>query len=218
MNKRYKLFFIKYNHFFPPPISSYIAFRGSICNRVSLWQFVRFFLKRDKRIYWPVHPNSEINCPDKIYVGINTNAGTRPGCYIQGNGGVYLGNYVRFASNIGIISANHDVYDQNKHIGQGVHIGDYTWIGMGSIILPGVTLGPRTIVGAGSVVTKSFPDGFCIIAGNPAKLIKTLDKERFVPTKYRTEYFGFIAANKFSKFSKKHLKHNMYINSKLISD
>ncbi len=51
-------------------------------------------------------------------------------------------------------------------------IGEKSWIGMNSMILPGVSLGPNTIVGAGSVVTKSFIDGNCIIAGNPARIIK----------------------------------------------
>ena len=48
---------------------------------------------------------------------------------------------------------------------------------MNSMILPGVELGPRTVVGAGSVVTKSFPEGDCVIAGNPAKIIKKLGTE-----------------------------------------
>ena len=168
-------------------------------------------MRSDKRIYWPVHKDSEITHPDKIFVGINTNAGTRPGCYIQGNGGVYLGNYVHFASNIGIISGNHDLYDQSKQINKDVRIGDYTWIGMGAIILPGVILGPRTNVGAGSVVTKSFPDGYCVIAGNPARLVKTLDKEKFVPTKFRTEFYGYIPKEKFERWSILHLKNNQYI-------
>lgn len=166
-------------------MSSYFKFRGSLSNRVSFWKYLRFFLSRDKRIYWPVHKNSEVTHPERIYVGINSNAGTRPGCYLQGNGGIFIGNYVHFASNIGIISGNHDLYDQTKHIDKEVRIGDYTWIGMGAIILPGVTLGPRTIVGAGSVVTKSFPEGFCVIAGNPAHLIKKLDQSLFVPTKFK---------------------------------
>lgn len=53
-------------------------------------------------------------------------------------------------------------------------IGDKCWIGMNSVILPGVVLGDNTIVGAGSVVTKSFENGHCVVAGNPAKLIKRL--------------------------------------------
>ena len=50
---------------------------------------------------------------------------------------------------------------------------------MNSVILPGVVLGDHTVVGAGSIVTKSFEDGYCVIAGNPAKVIRTLDKEKF---------------------------------------
>lgn len=41
-------------------------------------------------------------------------------------------------------------------------------------ILPGVHLGNHTIVGAGAVVAKSFPDENCIVAGNPAKVIKKI--------------------------------------------
>lgn len=53
-------------------------------------------------------------------------------------------------------------------------IGDKCWIGMNAMVLPGVVLSKGTIFGAGSVVTKSFEQGNCVIAGNPAKIIKTL--------------------------------------------
>jgi acetyltransferase-like isoleucine patch superfamily enzyme len=45
-------------------------------------------------------------------------------------------------------------------------------VGMNAVILPGVVLGPATVVAAGAIVTKSFPDGFCIVAGVPARVIR----------------------------------------------
>ena len=150
--------------------------------------------------------------PQNIYVGINSNAGTRPGCYLQGNGGIWIGNYVHFASNIGIISGNHSLYNQMEHELKEVRIEDYCWIGMNVVILPGVHLGPRTIVGAGSVVTKSFPDGYCVIGGNPARIIKLIDKEKFVPTKFKTEFYGYVAKNKFPRYAHKYLNDNKYFN------
>lgn len=54
-------------------------------------------------------------------------------------------------------------------IKKGVHVG------MGSIIMPGVTIGEGAIIGAGSIVTKDIP-AWTIAVGNPAKVIKELDK------------------------------------------
>jgi maltose O-acetyltransferase len=58
-----------------------------------------------------------------------------------------------------------------------VILGDNVFIGFAAKILPNVKLGEWTIVGAGSVVTKSYPDGFVMIAGNPAKVIKRYDHD-----------------------------------------
>lgn len=54
-----------------------------------------------------------------------------------------------------------------------ITIGDNCFIGMNSIILKGTTLGNNVVVGAGSVVHGTFPDN-CIIAGNPAKVIRKI--------------------------------------------
>lgn len=89
---------------------------------------------------------------------------------------IKIGKDCFIACNVGIITANHDINDLTRHMpGKDVVIGAQSWIGMNSMILPGVVLGEKTIVGAGSVVTKSFPEGHCVIAGNPARLIKKLD-------------------------------------------
>lgn len=59
-----------------------------------------------------------------------------------------------------------------------IKIGNSCFVGAKCIILPGVELGDHTIVGAGSVVTKSFPEGNVVIAGNPAHKICTIDEFR----------------------------------------
>ena len=56
-----------------------------------------------------------------------------------------------------------------------VKIGNNCFIGARTIILPGTTIGDNTIVGAGSVVKGNIPAGV-IVAGNPARVIKTTEE------------------------------------------
>ena len=53
-----------------------------------------------------------------------------------------------------------------------VYIGDNVWLGTRSVVLKGTEIGNNTIVGASSTVSGKFPEGNCIIAGMPAKIIK----------------------------------------------
>ncbi len=55
-----------------------------------------------------------------------------------------------------------------------IEILDNCFIGVGAIIMPNVTIGPNSIVAAGAVVTKSVPAN-SIVAGNPAKVIESID-------------------------------------------
>ena len=133
-------------------------------------------LGANQNVKWPVSPLCNIKgngiiefCPDDL------NNFQSPGCYFQCVGNIIIGKGTYIAPNVGIITANHlfenlDVHAEAKE----VNIGEKCWIGMNAMVLPGITLGDHTIVGAGSVVTKSFPKGHCIIAGNPAEIIKIL--------------------------------------------
>lgn len=172
------------------------------------WRHIFFqkILGFNRAAYWPVHFTSIVGNVKNIYAGIETSPGYMPGCYIQSTGKIYLGDYTQIAANVGIITANHDVYCNKEHVPpKEVRIGKYCWIGMNSVILPGVTLGDFTIVGAGSIVTKSFPEGCCIIGGNPAKIIRHLEKEKCVPFKGQHEYNGYIKSTYFQTFRKRYL-------------
>ncbi|WP_285009890.1 acyltransferase [Pedobacter faecalis] len=165
--------------------------------------FFQKILGINRSAYWQVHFTSIVTYPKNITVGIETSPGMMPGCYIQGMGEIVIGDYTQIAANVGIISSNHDLYDTSKHVEGKVNIGRYCWIGMNSVVLPGITLGDFTIVGAGSIVTKSFPEGHCVIAGNPAKIIKVLEREKCEGYTSRYEYNGYIPKEKFEKFKSK---------------
>jgi acetyltransferase-like isoleucine patch superfamily enzyme len=172
--------------------------------------FFQKILGFNRHCYWPVHFTSTVRFPRNIIVGIDAAPGISPGCYIQAGGKIYVGNYTQIAPNVGIISSNHFILDIRQHMKSEVHIGEYCRIGMGSVILPGVVLGDFTTVSAGSVVNSSFPNGYCVIAGNPAIIIadysnKEAIKEKFIKYKNKVEYNGYIHSDKFERYKKKHL-------------
>lgn len=162
-------------------------------------------LGNNRQAYWPVHSTSQVSDAARIFAGIDTSPGAMKGCYIQGIGGISIGNYTQIGPGVGIISGNHDVYDSRRHVLDSVVIGAYCWLGMGAKVMPGVTLGDFTVVGAGSIVTRSFPDGHCIIAGNPARLIRKLEVERCVRYEHATRYYGYIAEKDFAEYSARRL-------------
>lgn len=53
-----------------------------------------------------------------------------------------------------------------------IHIGSHCWIGMQSIILKGTTIQPHCVVAAGTVCSKEYNESNCILAGNPARIVK----------------------------------------------
>jgi len=171
--------------------------------------FLNLFYQKVLRIngtaYWPMHFTSTVTGVKNIKIGIGTAPGLSPGCYIQGGGKIYIGDYTIVAPNVGIISANHELTDHRKHKEGTVEIGSYCWIGMNAVILPDVVLGDYTMVAAGAMVTKSFEEGYCVIGGNPARVIKHLNKDDCSAYQNRYEYFGYMPAEKFSSFRKNKL-------------
>lgn len=146
-----------------------------------IWAWKGLFWQKllgyNRQIPWPMSPFSRINSKDNIIFDVNDSIYFQTfGSYFQNfSAKIIIGKGTWIAPNVSIITANHDLDDLNQHSpGKDVIIGANCWIGINSVILPGVHLGEHTIVGAGSVVTKSFPEGGCLIAGNPARLIRKL--------------------------------------------
>lgn len=134
----------------------------------------------NRKLPFPASPSITVSNPENLILGKNNLNNLQSfGIYYQNaSAKIYLGDDCYIGPNVGLITANHDIDDLSKSLeGQDIHIGNNCWIGMNSTVLPGVTLGDKTVVGAGSVVTKSFPSGNIVIAGNPAKVIKNLNEK-----------------------------------------
>jgi acetyltransferase-like isoleucine patch superfamily enzyme len=140
--------------------------------------FFRTLLGQNGDVKWPIHHTSTIHNPQKIIKGKGVYPGDSPGVYINANNGIRIGDYTNIGPNVGLISSNHDLINNDMQVqSAGIEIGRFCWMGMGAVILPGVQLGDFTIVGAGAIVAKSFTEGYCVIAGNPAKIIKQLNRQ-----------------------------------------
>ncbi|TNE42888.1 MAG: acyltransferase [Sphingomonadales bacterium] len=81
--------------------------------------------------------------------------------------GVHIGAYSYVAFGASILS-----HDMTRRLKVDTVIGECSFIGARSIIMPGVRIGSHCIVAAGAVVTKDVPDN-SIVAGNPAKIIES---------------------------------------------
>jgi acetyltransferase-like isoleucine patch superfamily enzyme len=105
------------------------------------------------------------------------------GSGIVGHRSVTIGDGVFTGHNVYVTDANHGYEDVHETIGRQfaaprpVAVGAGSWLGHGSVVLPGATVGEHVAVGAGSVVTGDLPS-YSVAVGNPARVIKRYDAER----------------------------------------
>ncbi len=100
------------------------------------------------------------------------------GSGIVGHFSIEIGNDVWTGHHVYITDQNHGYEDVDRPISQQtqperpVRIGDGSWLGHGTIVLPGVTIGKHVVVGANSVVTSDIPDN-SVAVGAPARVIRS---------------------------------------------
>lgn len=91
---------------------------------------------------------------------------------------IKIGKDCMFSYNLEIrVSDAHLIYDINTkeivNMPRDIVIGNHIWIAAGTKVLKGAKIPDNCIVGANSIVTKAFEEKNCIIAGSPAKVVKT---------------------------------------------
>jgi maltose O-acetyltransferase len=118
----------------------------------------------------------------KLEIGERTFIGNNVLLGYGGGGRIIIGKDVMVADNTIFINFQHEYRTKGvPYRRQGnvlpyrdILLGDNVWIGTRVIVMDGVSIGENSIVGAGSVVTKNVPPN-CVVAGVPAKILKTLD-------------------------------------------
>ena len=119
-----------------------------------------------------------IDCGTNIKLGrgvyINFNCTILDTCLVS------IGSRTLLAANVSLYAATHPLDPilrngiKGPELGKEIVIGEDCFIGGSVVILPGVHIGNGVTVGAGSVVTRDVPP-LCVVAGNPAKIIRRLD-------------------------------------------
>lgn len=174
-----------------------IIFKNSVMDihkscKINIWDDFYInsdnFKKSKSECYLKLHENSTLNINGrfKMFYGstiqVFKNASlTLGGGYINSDSviaccnKINIGDGITIARNVYIYDGDHhSIVDQNENIlnkSAPINIGNHVWIGVGAIILKGVSIGEGSIIGAGSVVNKDVPSN-CMVAGNPAKIIK----------------------------------------------
>lgn len=97
-------------------------------------------------------------------------------CHFQDHGGVTLGDGCQIGHNVVFATLNHGMApeDRGTTYPAPIRLGKNVWVGSNATILQGVSIGDNSIVAAGAVVTHDVPENV-IVAGVPAKIIKTID-------------------------------------------
>jgi acetyltransferase-like isoleucine patch superfamily enzyme len=142
----------------------------SIGDRVSIRDGIRLEVIQDNKGRNP-----------ELFIGDNTNI--EQNVHIVCHSRIRIGSNVSITGNCSIVDVTHPYSDVCNPLKIGariqnddsyVEVGDGSFVGYGTVILPNVRIGMYVIIGANSVVSRDVPD-YTVAAGAPARIVKRFD-------------------------------------------
>ena len=139
-----------------------------------------------KELFQDDNLNVLINAPFKCDYGFNIHfegfALINYFCSILDTSPVYIGDHTFIAPGVCLTCAGHAIHPEERAVyntSEPIHIGKNVWIGANATIIGGVHIGDNSVIGAGSVVCKDIPANV-VAAGNPCRVIREItDADRW---------------------------------------
>lgn len=116
----------------------------------------------------------------KLIIGDNFSAGGVAFNLLEEESSIIIGEDCMMSEDVYIINSDvHCIFDQHTHThklinrAKGIKIGNHVWIGRHCFITKNAIIPNNCVLGINSTATKDYIEENCVIAGNPAKIIKT---------------------------------------------
>lgn len=158
-------------------IREQIRWRIIIPLRTLYWRFLLKGLGARTRMLGRV----VFTAPEHVVIGHDCTL--NDGVVIGGNSAVTIGNYVRIASGVKIMSGAlnyEEPMETRRHKVAPIVVEDGVWIAANAVICPGVVVGRDSVVAAGSVVLKDVPPNV-VVFGAPARITQTIERPPVAP-------------------------------------
>lgn len=146
--------------YLPPPVGDVLRFA-----------VLKLFVRRIAS--WKIKDGVTVWFPEGVSIGRNVTI--NESVFLDGYGGLEIGDHCRIAHGCSLISEDHvfdapdvPIWQQGKRRGA-IVLGEDVWLGAGVKIMRGVTIGRGSVIGAGAVVTADIPP-MSIAVGVPARV------------------------------------------------
>lgn len=139
---------------------------------ISIGDYCTFRSSRKSNFIGINHPCYIVALEPNATISIGNNVGLS-GAVISCFNSIKIGNNVKIGANTVITDGDWHKEDPRSGVIRPIVIENNVWIGLNSVILKGVHVGENSVIGAGSVVTKNIPPNV-VAAGNPCVVIKNI--------------------------------------------